>query len=167
MVLLEKVTQAAEKLNRARLIRYNKSTEQVYSTDMGRIASNYYIDVETMSYFMANLRPTTRDAMLLFHLAQATEFKQLDARKEEFEELKILVAESRIVEVDKATFNEAHTKVLVLFEAYLKNRIVKTFSLISDMAYVVNNSARLLRAMFEIALKKNYAGLLKSTLHWC
>ena len=37
-------------------------------------------------------------------------------------------------------------------EAYLKNRQIKTFSLISDMAYVVQNSARLLRAMFEIAL---------------
>jgi replicative superfamily II helicase len=167
MVLLAKVTEAVEKLNRARLIRYNKSTESVYSTDMGRIASNYYIDVETMSYFMANLRPTTRDEMLLYHLAQATEFKQLDARKEEFEELKILVSESRIVEVDKATFNEAHTKVLVLFEAYLKSRVVKTFSLISDMAYVVNNAARLLRAMFEIALQRNYAVLLKSTLAWC
>lgn len=167
MVLLNKVTEAAEKLNRARLIRYNKQSEQVYSTDMGRIASNYYIDVETMSYFMANLRPTTRDEMLLYHLSQASEFKQLDARKEEFEELKILVAESRIVEVDKATFNEAHTKVLVLFEAYLKQRVVRTFSLISDMAYVVNNAARLLRAMFEIALKKNFAGLLKSTLQWC
>jgi replicative superfamily II helicase len=167
MILLEKVTEACDKLNRSRLIRYNKNSEQVYSTDMGRIASNYYIDVETMSYFMANLRSTTRDTMLLYHLAQATEFKQLDARKEEYEELKILVADSRIVEVDKATFNEAHTKVLVLFEAYLKQRVVKTFSLISDMAYVVNNAARLLRAMFEIALKKNYAGLLKSTLKWC
>ena len=68
-MLLNKVTEAAEKLNRARLIRYNKSSEQVYSTDMGRIASNYYIDVETMSYFMANLRPTTRDEMLLYHLS--------------------------------------------------------------------------------------------------
>jgi len=55
MILLEKVTNCVESLNRARLIRYNRDTEQVYSTDMGRIASNYYINVETMSYFMANL----------------------------------------------------------------------------------------------------------------
>ena len=56
---------------------------------------------------------------------------------------------------------------MVLFEAYLKNRQIKTFSLISDMAYIVQNSARLLRAMFEIALQRNYAGLLKTTLDWC
>lgn len=90
--------------------------------------------------------------MLLFHLAQATEFKQLDARKEEFEEMKMLVSECRVVEVQKESFNEAHTKVLCLLEAYLKHRQIKTFSLISDMAYVVQNAARLLRAMFDIAL---------------
>jgi replicative superfamily II helicase len=42
------------------LIRFNEHTESVYSTDMGRIASNYYINVETMSYFMENLKPTLR-----------------------------------------------------------------------------------------------------------
>lgn len=101
LILLEKITNCVEGLNKARLIRYNRTTEGVYSTDMGRIASNYYINVETMEHFMANLKPTTREPMLLYHLAQATEFKQLEARKEEYEELKILVAESRYVEVDK------------------------------------------------------------------
>jgi len=167
IVLLEKVTETVKRLNQARLIRYNRATEAVYATDMGRIASNYYINVETMSYFMANLKPQTRDEMLLFHLSQASEFKQLDARKEEFEEMKQLCMECRIVEVDKASYNEAHTKVLCLIEAYLKNRMVKTFSLISDMAYVIQNSARLLRAMFEISLQKNFANLAKSTLAWC
>ena len=88
MVLLEKITDCVKKLNRARLIRYNQSTEQVYPTDMGRIASNYYINVETMASFMSNLKPHTQEVMLLFHLAQATEFKQLEARKEEYEEMK-------------------------------------------------------------------------------
>ena len=137
MILLAKVTEVVEGLNRAHLIRYNRGTEAVFSTDMGRIASNYYINVETMSYFMSNLRPNTREEMLLYHLAQASEFKQLEARKEEHNELKQLVAECQYVEVDKAAFNEAHTKVLVLFEAYLKGRALKTPSLISDMAYVV------------------------------
>ena len=75
MILLNKVTEVIEQLNRARLIRYNRETEQVYSTDMGRIASNYYINTETMSYFMANLKPTTRPEMVLDYLAHASEFK--------------------------------------------------------------------------------------------
>ena len=60
--------------------------------------------------------------------------------------------ECRVVDVDKTCYNEAHTKVLCLFEAYLKQRQIRTFSLISDMCYVVQNAARLLRAMFEIAM---------------
>lgn len=86
---------------------------------------------------MAHLKPTTRPEMILDHLAHANEFKQLDARKEENQELQALVLECEMVEVDKNTFNEAPTKVLMLFEAYLKNRPLRTFSLISDMAYIV------------------------------
>lgn len=69
--------------------------------------------------------------------------------------------------VDKTCFNEAYTKVLVLFEMYLRGINLKTFSLISDMAYIVQNSARLLRAMFEIAMNKNYAMLAKTALRYC
>ena len=134
---------------------------------MGRIASNYYINVETMSYFMTNLMPHTGDELFLYHLAHADEFKQLEARKEEYEELKLLMNDIRYVQVDKTCFNESHTKVLVLLEAYLRKFNLKTFSLISDMAYIVQNSARLLRAMFEIAMNKNFAQLAKIALRWC
>ena len=75
--------------------------------------------------------------------------------------------ECELVQVNKDNANEAPTKVLMLFEAYLKNRPLKTFSLISDMAYIVQNSARLLRALFEIALQRNYSSLMKTTLDWC
>jgi len=71
------------------------------------------------------------------------------------------------VEVDKTSFNESFTKVLVLFEGYLRHKQLKAFSLISDTAYIVQNSARLLRAMFEIAMYKNYANLAKIALRWC
>jgi hypothetical protein len=69
--------------------------------------------------------------------------------------------------VDKHSFNTAHTKVVVLFECYLKQRNLKTFSLISDLTYIVQNSARLLRAIFEIAMQKGCGELAVSTLSWC
>lgn len=76
------------------LIRFNRQSEHVFSTDMGRIASNYYINCKTMSYFMINLKATiSRSEMILTHLAAASEFEQLEARKEEYEELKILCAD--------------------------------------------------------------------------
>ena len=116
---------------------------------------------------MDNLKPHTSEEMLLYHLAHADEFKQLEARKEEHDELKLLMNDIRYMTVDKTCFNESYTKVLVLFEAYLRRLNLKTFSLISDTAYIVQNSARLLRAMFEIAMNKNFAMLAKSALRWC
>ena len=149
------------------LIRYNEQSEAVYPTDMGRIASNYYINVETMSYFMENLKPHTQEPQFLYHLAQAHEFKQLDARKDEMQELGLLMNDIRYFEIDKAELNMSHTKVFILLEAYLRHFNLKTFSLISDMAYIVQNSARILRAMFEIAMNRNYANLAKIALNWC
>jgi len=104
---------------------------------MGRIASNYYINCGTMSYFMENLKAHTSEEMFLYHLAHADEFKQLDARKEEFDEMKLLMNDIRYVTVDKTCFNESYTKVLVLFEVYLRQINLKTFSLIADLAYIV------------------------------
>lgn len=167
MILLEKVTRSIERLNRMQLIRYNIQTEGVFPTDMGRIACNYYINCQTMSYFMSNLHAQQREALFLYHLAQASEFTQLEARKDELDELKHLCQDMKFVEIDKASYNEAHTKVLVLLECYLRKIPVKTFSLISDMAYVAQNVARLLRAMFEIAMQRNYANLAKIALNWC
>lgn len=136
-ILLERMTESVMRLNRMQLIRYNEQTSSVYATDMGRIASNYYINVETMQYFMENLKPTIREEIFLFHLANASEFKQLDARKEEYDELKLLVSDVKYVEIDKTCFNESYTKVQVLLEAYLRRKNLKAFSLISDMAYIV------------------------------
>mmetsp|Transcript_32792 Transcript_32792/g.32017 ORF Transcript_32792/g.32017 Transcript_32792/m.32017 type:complete len:192 (+) Transcript_32792:119-694(+) len=154
-----KVTDTVLKLYRMQLIRYNEHTENVYTTDMGRIASNYYINVETMQYFLENLKPTLREETFLLHLCSASEFKQLEARKEEMDELKLLANDMQYFEIDKASINEPAYKTQIVLEAYLRQKNLKTFSLISDMAYVAQNSARLLRAMFEIALNKNYAQL--------
>ena len=120
MILLDKVSKSIELLNRRQLIRYNIQTEAVFPTDMGRIACNYYINCGTMSYFMSNLNGYTNQTQFLYHLAQASEFKQLEARKEEHEEMKYLCQDVQFVEIDKTCFNEAHTKVLVLLECYLR-----------------------------------------------
>jgi len=80
----------------------------------------------------------------------------------------MLINEVSIVEtLDKHSFNTADHKVIMLFECYLRSKAIKTFSLISDLTYIVQNSARLLRAIFEIAMQKGCAELAVSTLSWC
>jgi activating signal cointegrator complex subunit 3 len=167
MLMYNIIMERVQNLNRMRLIRYNANGEQVNSTDMGRVASNYYINCETMGYFMANCLPNLTEERIMYHMAHATEFKQLDARKDEMEELKYLIGDLTLFEIDKNSYNESYAKVLILFECYLKQRTLKTFSLFSDMTYIIQNGARLLRAMFEIALRNGYADLAKLTLQWC
>jgi hypothetical protein len=45
-------------------------------------------------------------------------------------------------------------KVSVLFQTHVQSVKVEEFSLVSDMAYVVDNAGRLLRAIFEMALSR-------------
>ena len=77
------------------------------------------------------------------------------------------MSDLKFVDVDKQCYNEAHVKVLTLLECYLRKMLVKTFSLISDMGYIAQNMARLLRAAFEICMQRNYANLAKIALNWC
>jgi len=51
-ILMDTVTQ----LNQLRLIRYDTKTMFLNSTDLGRIASNYYIKTETMEHFCKELQ---------------------------------------------------------------------------------------------------------------
>lgn len=55
--MYEKVREAALGLYRKGLIRFDQTSEALFPLDMGRVASNYYINVDTMSYFMASLKP--------------------------------------------------------------------------------------------------------------
>ena len=49
-----------------------------------------------------------------------------------------------------------HGKVNILMQAYISRASINVFSLVSDAAYVAQNGARILRGLFEIALRKNW-----------
>jgi len=53
--MLEKATQVCAKLDKYRLIRYQEQADIVSSTDMGRICSNYYVDIESMNLFLSKI----------------------------------------------------------------------------------------------------------------
>ena len=89
-----------------------------------------------MKNFMSNLKMNTREYLFLYHLLQVSEFKKLEARKDEIQELKLLCQDVVFVEIDKTQFNDTYTNFLVLLNYYLTRITVKTFSLISDIAYI-------------------------------
>ena len=62
---------------------YDKKSGRFQVTELGRIASHYYITHTTMSTFNAHLKPSTSDIELFRIFSLADEFKYIPVRQEE------------------------------------------------------------------------------------
>ena len=87
----ELVVNAAKILLRNGMIQYDEDLETLVSTELGQIASRYYLRTASVEVFNSLFRPTMTEADLLSLLAKSTEFQQVAVRESEAEELKNLV----------------------------------------------------------------------------
>jgi hypothetical protein len=55
-----------------------------------------------------------------------------------------------------ADADDAHGKVNILLQAYVSIAELNSFSLISDAAYVAQNSGRISRALFEVSVRNGW-----------
>lgn len=62
---MDLVHTAAAQLDKHNLIKYDRRTGNFQATDLGRIASYYYITFNTLASFNEHLRPTMGDIELL------------------------------------------------------------------------------------------------------
>jgi activating signal cointegrator complex subunit 3 len=148
------------------MISFDERTGNMTPTDLGRVASHYYIQHETIQLFNEELKSTMQDADLLDLVARSEEFSNIKLREEEMEELETLFQEY-CVEPIKGGKENPHGKINILLQAYLSQAELKAFSLVSDCAYVVQNVARLFRGLFEISLKKGWTVLATKLLNFC
>lgn len=73
---------AAKKLDRAEMVRYDSVNGFLSITDMGRTASHFYINTETITRFNGKFTGTFMNDCELFSLiSEAQEFDQLKVRK--------------------------------------------------------------------------------------
>ncbi|WIA19957.1 hypothetical protein OEZ85_005838 [Tetradesmus obliquus] len=178
---------AALLLDKNNLIRYDRRTGGFQVTDLGRIASHYYITYTTLAAFNSHLKPTMGDIELLrlFSLADefnhlkptmgdigllrlfslADEFKFMIVREEEKLELAKLI--DRVPVPVKESLDEPSAKINVLMQAYISNLKLEGLALSSDMVYVTQSAGRLMRCLFEICLKRGWAGLTDKALNLC
>ena len=73
----EIIREAARKLDKAKMIRFDERTGYLFPTDLGRTASQFYIKYDTIEVFNELLRPVMNEADIIAMLARATEFEQL------------------------------------------------------------------------------------------
>jgi activating signal cointegrator complex subunit 3 len=153
----DKVCAAAKLLDERRMLRFDPRSGNLAVTDLGRTASHFYIQNESIGTFNDLLRPYLSDSAALDVLCRATEFEQVKVRPEELVEMDKL-AKGAPLEV-RAPLEESAGKVSVLLQCYVSQLRPTSFTLISDTNYCAQNGARVARALFEVALRKGLCSL--------
>jgi pre-mRNA-splicing helicase BRR2 len=67
----------------------------------------------------------------------------------------------------KESVDDPSAKINVLLQAYISQLKLDGFALVADMVYVTQSAGRILRAMFEICLKRGWAALTHKALMLC
>lgn len=147
------------------LIKYDAASGRVQPTDLGRIASNFYISHTSMTTYNTNLKPflTPIEIFRIFSLSE--EFRFIPVRQEEKLELAKLLEKAPIP--IKESVEEPAAKINILLQAYISRLKLDGFALMADMVYITQSAGRLFRAIYEISLRKGWASLTRTTLEIC
>ncbi|XP_012454175.1 DExH-box ATP-dependent RNA helicase DExH12 [Gossypium raimondii] len=156
---------AATILDKNNLVKYDRKSGYFQVTDLGRIASYYYITHGTISTYNEHLKPTMGDIELCRLFSLSEEFRYVTVRQDEKMELAKLL--DRVPIPIKESLEEPSAKINVLLQAYISQLKLEGLSLTSDMVYITQSAGRLLRALFEIVLKRGWAQLAEKALNLC
>lgn len=150
------ITISAKRLEATRMAVHDKTTDALVPTDLGRIASRYYIKNASIEIYNGLFEPVMNEARVLALIAASVEFAQVAVRESEVVELKALIENACQCQVKGGTDSSAG-KVNVLLQAYISRAPIDDFALVSDTGYVAQNAARIVRALLDIALSKRWA----------
>lgn len=132
--MLLQVHAAANILDWNNLIKYDRKTGYFQVTDLGRIASYYYVSHRTISTYNECLKPTMGDIELCRLFSLSEEFKYVSVRQDEKMELAKLF---NCVPIPvKESLDEPSAKINVLLQAYISRLELEGLSLSSDMVYI-------------------------------
>ncbi|SPO05999.1 probable RNA helicase [Cephalotrichum gorgonifer] len=154
--------QAAKELQNAQMIIYNEKTDELRSKDIGRIASQYYILHTTIQIFNTMMHPYSTEADVLGMIAMSGEFDKLQSRESEQDELMGFKAREDIVPCDidiRRGVDTPQVKTNILLQAYISRAQPEDFALSNDLNYVAQQSGRICRALFNIALNRRWGHL--------
>jgi activating signal cointegrator complex subunit 3 len=151
---IELVKGAAKMLDELRMITYDVDSGNVANTDMGRVASYYYIQTESVATFneMLDRKPFPSEADLIHVVCCAKEFENVKVRQDEMEEMDKLAKKCHLKVI--APVEEFSGKSAVLLQSYISRLKVTGFTLISDTNYIAQNGGRVARGLFEMCLKR-------------
>lgn len=147
------------------LVLYDAENDIIEATDLGSIASAFYINHTSMNIYNKELDEYTTQIDLFRVFAMSEEFKYISVRYEEKKELKQLLEKAPIP--IREDIDDPLAKVNVLLQSYFSQLKFEGFALNSDMVFIHQNAGRLLRAMFEICLKRGWGRPTRILLNLC
>jgi antiviral helicase SLH1 len=149
--------QAARTLQKSQMVIFNETTEELRSKDIGRIASQYYIQQTSIEIFNTMMGPESTEADVLKMIAMSGEFDNIQSRDNESKELTRMRENDRVVpcDVDGGT-DTPQAKTNILLQAYISRAQPEDFALTNDLNYVAQQAGRICRALFMIALNRRW-----------
>lgn len=108
----ELVQAMARRLDECRMVRYHPPSGSLDPTELGRIASHFYLSVQTVEAFSEQWHERASEADILHTLCSASEFANMKVREEEMEEMEELLAACPLTV--KASLSEKEGKASVL-----------------------------------------------------
>ncbi|KAH7138864.1 Sec63 Brl domain-containing protein [Dendryphion nanum] len=161
------IIDASRILQKSQMIIFNETTEDLRSKDVGRIASQYYVQQSSIEIFNTMMRPNASDADALAMVSMSGEFDQIQTRDVEEKELSALQENGYVVTEVKGGVATPNGKTNVLLQAHISRARLEDFTLVSDTNYITQNAARIARALFMIALNRRWGFQCRVLLSLC
>ena len=161
------VVDAAVILQKTQMVIFNRRSEELKAKDVGRIASQYYILQSTIEIFNEMMKPQASEADVFKMISMSGEFDNIQSRDNEYTELTQL-RDKDISPCDvPGEPDQPSAKTNILLQAYISRARIEDFALVSDSMYVAQNSARICRALFMIALNRRWGNQCQVLLSLC
>ncbi|KAI0200356.1 Sec63 Brl domain-containing protein [Astrocystis sublimbata] len=147
--------QAARTLQQSQMIIFNEVTEELKSKDVGRIASQYYIQQSSIQIFNKMMKPQATEADVFHMISMSGEFDNIQSRDSEANELTRMRHE--VIHCDvPGGIDTPQAKTNILLQSYISRAQPEDFALTNDLNYVSQQAARICRALFMIALNRRW-----------
>ena len=150
------IIDAARILQKSQMIIFNETTEDLRAKDVGRIASQFYVQQSSIEIFNTMMRPRSTDADALNMVSMSGEFDQIQSRDTEEKELSALKDNGYVIAKVKDGYATSSGKTNYLLQAHISRARLEDFTLVSDTNYVTQNATRIARALFMIALNRRW-----------
>lgn len=115
-----------------------------------------------MAVYTRHMHPNMSDVELLRLLSLSGKLSQISVREEEKLELSKLAG--RVPIPVNESPSKPSAKVNILLQVCISRLKLDGFALVADMAFIQQSAARIMRALFEIALRRNWSSLAKLCL---